>query len=110
MPAPSRGAPSLLPLARAFGGDVYAGGRRALLPAPGHSCADRSVSLWLQAGRVVVHSFGAGDWREVLDDLRARGWIDTQNRLLHGGGIASALGRDRGVEATRGRSPGAGGS
>lgn len=101
MPARSRGAPSLLPLARAFGGDVYAGGRRALLPAPGHSHADRSVSLWLQEGRIVVHSFGAGDWREVLDDLRARGWLDAENRLLDGGGIASAPGRDRAVEATR---------
>ncbi|TAL32837.1 MAG: virulence-associated protein E [Phenylobacterium sp.] len=101
MSARSRGASSLLPLARAFGGDVYAGGRRALLPAPGHSAADRSVSLWLRAGRVVVHSFGAGDWREVLDDLRARGWIDAENRLRDGGGVAGRAGRDDAVEATR---------
>ena len=101
MSARSGGAPSLLPLARAFGGDVYAGGRRALLPAPGHSHADRSVSLWLKAGRIVVHSFGAGDWREVLDDLRARGWIDAENRLRDGGGVAGRAGRDDAVEATR---------
>lgn len=72
-------------LVRAFGGDLYAGGRRALVPAPGHSAADRSISLLLRDGRVVAHAFGDGDWREVLDDLRARGWIDAENRLLEGG-------------------------
>lgn len=77
-------------LARALGGETFAGGRRALLPAPGHSAADRSVSLWLCDGRVVVHSFGACDWREVLDDLRASGWIDTDNRLCAGGAGAPA--------------------
>ena len=67
---------SLLPIVRALGGDLYAGGRRANIPAPGHSRADRSVSLVLSGGRVVAHSFGGADWREVLDDLRARGLID----------------------------------
>lgn len=77
---------SLAALARAWGGDVYAGGRRALLPAPGHSAADRSISLWLTDGRVVAHSFAGGDWREALDALRAGGWIDAENRLLDAGG------------------------
>lgn len=77
---------SLHRLAKAFGGDVHAGGRRALLPAPGHGPMDRSVSLLLVDGRLVVHSFGAADWREVLDDLRARGWIDAESRLLEAGG------------------------
>jgi len=77
--------PSLKALARAFGGDCLAGGRQALIPAPGHSPHDRSVSLRLVDGRVVAHGFGACDWREVLDDLRARGWIDAENRLLEGG-------------------------
>jgi hypothetical protein len=72
---------NLVSLARALGGDCYAGGRRALVPAPGHGPTDRSVSLVLAQGRVVAHSFGAADWREVLDDLRARGFIDAQNRL-----------------------------
>jgi len=76
-------------LVRALGGELYDGGRRALAPAPGHSAADRSVSLLLREGRVVVHSFGGGDWREVLDDLRDRGWIDARNRLLDGGGSRS---------------------
>jgi hypothetical protein len=76
---------TLAALVRALGGDLYAGGRRALVPAPGHSPADRSVSLLLEDGRLLVHGFGGADWREVLDDLRARGWIDAENRLLEGG-------------------------
>src|SRR3546814_3349691 len=55
---------SLAPLARALGGDAYAGGQRALVPAPGHGPADRSVSLRLAQGRVLVHSFGAADRSE----------------------------------------------
>ena len=31
----------------ALGGDLYSGGTRASIPAPGHSGHDRSVSLWL---------------------------------------------------------------
>lgn len=85
----SNGPSGLRALARAYGGDVYAGGRRALLPAPGHSRADRSVSLWLRDGRVVAHSFGAGDWRDILDDLRAQGWIDRDNRLLLAAGASA---------------------
>lgn len=83
-----RGGATLSALARAYGGEAYAGGRRAVVPAPGHSAADRSASLWLCDGRVIVKSFGGADWREVLDDLRARGWIDADNRLRDGGGGA----------------------
>ena len=45
---------SLTLLARAFGGEAYDGGRRALIPAPGHGAADRSVSLRLAEGRVLA--------------------------------------------------------
>lgn len=90
---------SLAALVRALGGDLYAGGRRALLPAPGHSAKDRSVSLMLEGGRVVAHSFGAAGWREVLDDLRAQGWIDAENRLLSGG--APGPSRAAAPQATR---------
>ncbi|WP_082765744.1 MULTISPECIES: toprim domain-containing protein [unclassified Phenylobacterium] len=90
MPATASGPSSLAALARALGGEWYAGGRRALAPAPGHGPADRSVSLRLEAGRVLVHSFGRADWREVLDALRADGWIDAQNRLLRGGDASLA--------------------
>lgn len=76
---------SLKPIVRACGGELYGGGRRANIPAPGHSRHDRSVSLWLQNGRVVVHSFGSADWREVLDDLRARGLVDARCAPRGGG-------------------------
>jgi hypothetical protein len=46
------------------------------------------VSLRLVDGRVLVHSFGAADWRDVLDELRAAGWIDAENRLCGDGGRA----------------------
>lgn len=93
---------SLASLAARLGGDCYAGGLRALLPAPGHSAHDRSVSLALVDGRVLVHAFGGADWREVLDDLRGRGWIDAENRLLDGGGAPAApVGVDHAAEATR---------
>ena len=68
-------------LVAALGGDLYHGGSRANIPAPGHSASDRSVSLWLTEGRVVVHGFGGADWRDVRDDLRAKGFIDDAGRL-----------------------------
>lgn len=92
------GTQTLSVLAARLGGESYAGGRRALVPAPGHRAADRSVSLRLVEGRVLVHSFGAADWREVLDDLRGRGWIDGQNRLCDGSASAPRLVR---LEPTR---------
>lgn len=67
---------SLRTIVSALGGDLYDRGRRANIPAPGHTAADRSVSLLLSGGRVVVHSFGGADWREILDDLRKRGLVD----------------------------------
>jgi len=72
---------SLASLAATLGGETYAGGRSALVPAPGHSAQDRSVSLRLVDGRLLVHCFGGADWREVLDDLRDRGLVDADNRL-----------------------------
>jgi putative DNA primase/helicase len=70
---------SLRDIVKALGGDLYEGGRRANIPAPGHSAADRSVSLLLQNDRVVVHTFGDGDWKAVLDHLRDSRLIDAQN-------------------------------
>jgi len=69
----------------AFGGDLYQGGQRASIPAKGHSAADRSVSLLLAEGRVIIHGFGAADWRRVRDDLRDAGFIDGTGRLTGAG-------------------------
>jgi putative DNA primase/helicase len=80
---------SLKPIVQALGGDLYDRGRRANIPAPGHSRADRSVSLMLREGRIIVHTFGDGDWRGVLDDLRSRGLIDVRNAPTSGGRAAA---------------------
>jgi len=81
---------SLRAIVRTLGGDLYDRGRRANIPAPGHSPADRSVSLLLQGDRVVVHTFGDGDWRGVLDHLRALGLIDAGNAPVSLAGGAQA--------------------
>jgi putative DNA primase/helicase len=79
----------LASIVRAVGGELFAGGRRASIPGPGHSPQDRSVSLLLIGRRVVVHSFAGDDWRDVLGDLRARGLVDAAGRLTGVGGSAS---------------------
>jgi putative DNA primase/helicase len=82
----------------ALGGDLYNGGTRASVPAPGHSAEDRSVSLLLSGDRVVVHGFGGADWRVARDDLRVRGFIDATGRLTGGGcGRPSAARPDKRV-------------
>jgi hypothetical protein len=73
---------SLQTIVRALGGDLYDGGRRASIPAPGHSRGDRSVSLLWWNGRLIVHSFGEADWREVRDHLRAQGLIGPTEATL----------------------------
>ena len=77
---------SLRLIVKALGGDLYDGGRRANIPAPGHSAEDRSVSLLLEDDRVVVHTFGDGDWKAVLDFLRDQQLIDEANAPLDGPG------------------------
>lgn len=75
-------------IVEALGGDLYDSGRRASIPAPGHSPADRSVSLLWTEQRVVVHAFGDGDWRAVLDHLRDHQLIDAANVPIHGRGAS----------------------
>lgn len=82
-------------IARVLGGEAYAGGRRASVPGPGHSAADRSVSLALEGERVLIHSFAGDDWRRVRDELRRRGLVDAEGRLLGPGpGVRAAIGAD----------------
>lgn len=71
---------SLLPIVRVLGGVLYDRGMRASVPGPGHSAHDRSVSLWLTNGRLLVHSFGRSSWEDVRDALRAHDLIDAQGR------------------------------
>jgi putative DNA primase/helicase len=81
---------SLAPVVRALGGDLLAGGLRANVPGPGHSAADRSVSLLLAGTRVVVHSFAGDDWRDVLAELRDLGLVDEDGCLAGVHGAAAA--------------------
>lgn len=86
---------SLRLIVAALGGDLYQNGRRANVPAPGHSEADRSVSLFLSGDRVVAHGFGAADWRDVLQDLKARGLVDRDGRLTGATATSGPLPPDR---------------
>ena len=86
---------SLRSIVQTLGGALYDGGRRANIPAPGHSAADRSVSLLLKEGRVLVHTFGDGDWRSVLDHLRRLGLIDAANAPVS---LSGAMERAKRVE------------
>lgn len=79
---------SLRAIVAALGGDLYQGGGRANVPAPGHDPADRSVSLLLSEGRVIVHSFGAATWQAVRDDLQRRKLIDADGRIAAGAASA----------------------
>lgn len=82
--------PTLAPIVKALGGDLWAGGRCANVPGPGHGARDRSVSLLLSGGRVVVNCFAGDDWRAVLADLENRGLVDAEGRLAGAGGVAAA--------------------
>jgi len=92
---------SLRTIVDALGGDLYDGGRRALVPAPGHSPADRSVSLLLTGGRLLIHSFGEADWRAVRDDLQARGLLDALGRSAAGEPADDGPGAMRPARAAR---------
>jgi putative DNA primase/helicase len=94
---------SLRSIVQTLGGELYDGGRRANIPAPGHSAADRSVSLLLQDDRVVVHTFGDGDWKAVLDHLREHRLIDASNAPLDGPGAPVGRRAAREVVAPRER-------
>ncbi|WP_421933040.1 DUF7146 domain-containing protein [Phenylobacterium sp.] len=51
-------APNLHTLHQQFGGDLYDGGRRLVMPGPGHSRHDRSLSVMINdRGRAIYHSF-----------------------------------------------------
>lgn len=83
-------------IVEALGGELWEAGRRATVRAPGHSKRDRSIALMLSGGRVVIHSFGSTDWREVSLHLRALGLVDRRGRVT-GAGMGTA--------ATRSSSP-----
>lgn len=58
-------------IVREHGGDLYAGGRAAIIPGPHHSRRDRSLSLRLSddGERVIFHSFAGDDCRDIMKHL-----------------------------------------
>lgn len=82
---------SLREIVVALGGDLHHGGQSANVPAPGHSQADRSVSLLLDGDRLVIHGFGSADWRAVRAHLLKLGLIDARGRLTGAGAAAVQL-------------------
>ena len=61
----------LVDIVKRYGGDLFHNGTRALIPAPGHSASDRSVSVFLtQEGKVRVHCFTDVKWSDVLKTFR----------------------------------------
>lgn len=65
--SPETGPPDLRAIVARLGGDLYQGGSAALIPAPGHSRKDRSLSLRLVDGgrRLLWHCFTEAKPAEV---------------------------------------------
>ena len=58
-------------IARALGGTVT-GRFSANVPGPGHSPADRSLSITIRRGRLCVHSHANDDWKACRDYISGR--------------------------------------
>lgn len=66
-------------IVREIGGTLYDNGRRALVPGPGHSPRDRSVSLLeSRDGRVLVYCFSPNDDVRVV-----RAWLADRGIVAH---------------------------
>lgn len=92
---------SLADIVKALGGELY-GPWRASIPGPGHGAEDRSISLFVdRAGRLVVTSFGRTAWQEVVDDLRLRGLIDADKRLVGGASAGGGWSRPAAPDLSR---------
>ena len=97
---------ALGPIAEAMGGECYDGGRSALVPAPGHSLSDRSVSLRL-AGDVLRDGYillifpeGTRSETGVMADFKASlGYLAMVNKCgilpMYLGGTFDAMPKGR---------------
>lgn len=88
---------SLRAIVQVVGGELGANGTSALIPAPGHSEADRSVSLRLRPdGRILVNCFSPDtQWADVFDWLSEKGLVDREHKLTAtaGGSAPRAIAR-----------------
>lgn len=63
-------------IAATLGGNI-AGRNRVLVPGPGHSRRDRSLSVTFNGDSFLCHSFCGDDWKECRDHVKALlGWSD----------------------------------
>lgn len=61
-------------ITRAFGSDWH--GNYGAFPSPGHSKADRGMTVKdAESDDVLFNSFNGGDWKAVRDECRQRGLI-----------------------------------
>jgi hypothetical protein len=82
--------PSINKIAEALGGDVV--NREALVPGPGHSAEDRSLSIKLDSAapdRFVVHSFAGDDPIACRDHVRQKLGLPKFERKKNGGNKVS---------------------
>lgn len=72
---PNASPPDLREIVKRLGGDLYNGGRAALVPSPGHTRKDRGLSLRLtpDGNRVLWFSHNHADAREVWKHLGLEG-------------------------------------
>lgn len=78
---PQTAPPDLRAAVAQVGGDLYAGGTRAVIPGPGHSRKDRSLSLALtrdEPPRVLWESFANDDPKAVWAYLASLGLANTR--------------------------------
>ena len=76
-----------------FGGDLLQGGRAALIPGPGHSRRDRSLSMTLgHNGQLLFHSFAGDSLREICAYLGEEQGanIRSHDPMLHHGAKQAA--------------------
>ena len=65
-------------ITRHYGGDWH--GTYGAIPAPGHSKADRGVTVKdADDGGVVFNSFNGADWRELKDECRRLGLLSDRS-------------------------------
>ena len=50
-------------------------GKFGLVPAPGHSDADRSAKVWDHNGEILVYSYAGEDWRAIKREWRQHGLL-----------------------------------
>jgi putative DNA primase/helicase len=90
----------LLAIKRVHGGNLYDGGRRWVGPGPGHSRADRSLSVCIsETGRLLIHSFAGDSFAECAAFLG----VENTDAAKMDRATRDQLSREREAETSRRR-------